>query len=333
MTALTGPVVGRAAEWLARLRSGGMSPAEHAALDQWLADDPAHGRAFAEAERMWRDLDALKAHPEMLRMREQATVDLRQARFRHLAAAAVAACLLIAICAGALVTYQNGLPWRQPAQTFATRIGQRSSIALADGSLVVLDTNSEVQVLPGGDERRLKLVRGRAFFKVAHRPNLPFIVRAGEHSVTALGTQFDVDLRPDAFRVALTEGRVRVRAEKPSGPPEPSVDMNAGYELVASGRSIRLNRIDERTATGWMTGRLVFDSATLGEIAGELNRYSHQPIIVDRSIAGMRMSGVFPSADPEAFLAAAEALGLARRNTTAASNVLLPPANNFPHRR
>jgi transmembrane sensor len=196
---------------------------------------------------------------------------------------------------------------------YATRVGQTMSVGLPDGSLAVLDTNSELRAWSPGKERRLELVRGRALFKVAKDPSRPFVVRAGDHSVTALGTRFDVDLRPASFKVVLVEGRVRVRSDRPAAGPATSVDMNAGYQLVAGEGGWNLSRTDTRSAEGWTSGRLVFDDAPLSAIAAELNRYTVQPIVVAPEVAGRRMSAVLPSSDPDAFIASAEALGLARR--------------------
>jgi len=302
------------AEWFARRRAAALPPEDEVAFQAWLDADPDNRAAFEAADALWSDLEGLRSDPRLMRLREEAKGVVGQRRARSLVGL-VAACAALVLGGAAL--WQAGryvLDAVAPKPTiYATRVGQTMSVSLPDGSLAVLDTSSELRAWSPGKERRLELVRGRALFKVAKDPTRPFIVRAGGHSVTALGTRFDVDLRPASFKVVLVEGRVRVRSDRPTVGPATSVDMNAGYQLVAGDGGWNLSRTDTRSAEGWTSGRLVFDDAPLSVIAAELNRYSVQPIVVAPEVAGRRMSAVLPSSDPDAFIASAEALGLARR--------------------
>ncbi|SFK56603.1 FecR domain-containing protein [Caulobacter sp. UNC279MFTsu5.1] len=307
----------RAAEvaaWFARRRAGTLTRDDQNAFQAWLDADPGNREAFEAASDLWDDFDGLRTDPRLMRLREEAKGALGRQRVRR-RIGAIAACAALVL--GGVAAWRGGrdllaIIAPQPT-TYATRVGQTMSVSLPDGSLAVLDTNSELRAWAPGKTRRLELARGRAFFKVAKDPARPFVVRAGEHSVTALGTQFDVDLRPAAFKVVLSEGRVRVKSERPVGGAASSVDMNAGYQLVARDGNWNLSRVDTRSAEGWMSGRLVFDDAPLAVIAAELSRYSTAPITVAPDVADRRMSAVLPTKDPEAFVASAEALGLARR--------------------
>ncbi|HWT50979.1 MAG TPA: FecR domain-containing protein, partial [Caulobacter sp.] len=224
------------AEWFARRRAGPLPPQDEVAFQHWLDADPDNRAAFEEAATLWSDFDDLRIDPRLMRLREEARSAVGRRRI-HQMVGTLAACVALAL--GGLAAWQggrylSGLAAPRPT-TYATRVGQTMSVSLPDGSLAVLDTNSELRAWTPGKTRRLELVRGRAFFKVAKDPAHPFVVRAGDHSVTALGTQFDVDLRPASFKVVLSEGRVRVRSDRPTGGAASAVDMNAGYQLVARG--------------------------------------------------------------------------------------------------
>ena len=302
------------AAWFARRRAGPLTPDDQIAFQAWLDADPSNREAFDAASDLWSDFDDLRIDPRLMRLREEARSAVGQRRARRMVGA-VAACLALVVSAAAVwqgVRYLSGVIAPQPT-TYATRVGQTMSVSLPDGSLAVLDTNSELRAWALGKTRRLELIRGRAFFKVAKDPAHPFVVRAGDHSVTALGTQFDIDLRPASFKVVLSQGRVRVKSDRPAMGAASAIDMNAGYQLVARGGDWNLSRADTQNAEGWVTGRLVFDDAPLGEIAAELGRYTVAPITVSPEVADRRMSAVLPAKDPEAFIASAEALGLARR--------------------
>jgi transmembrane sensor len=302
------------ADWFARRRAGSLSPEDEVTFQAWLNADPDNRTAFEDASDIWGGLDDLRGDPRLMSLREEARAAIGRRRTSRLVGM-VAACA--ALLVGGFALWQSGrylVGVISPQPTvYATRVGQTMSVGLPDGSLAVLDTNSELRAWPAGKERRLELVRGRAFFKVAKDAAHPFVVRAGDHSVTALGTRFDIDLRPASFKVVLTEGRVRVRSDRAAVGPANAVDMNAGYQLVARQGDWNLSLADTRGAEGWISGRLVFDDAPLSVIATELNRYSNEPIVVAPAIAGRRMSAVLPASDPDAFIASAEALGLAKR--------------------
>jgi len=302
------------AEWFERRRLGPLTPEDEVAFQAWLDANPDNRTAFQDASDIWSGLDDLRGDPRLMRLREEARTEVGRGRALRLVGK-VAACAALVVCGFAVWQggrHLAGVISPRPT-TYATRVGQTMSVGLPDGSLAILDTNSELRAWPAGKERRLELVRGRAFFKVAKDSAHPFVVRAGDHSVTALGTRFDIDLRPASFKVVLTEGRVRVRSDRAAVGPANAVDMNAGYQLVARQGDWNLSLVDTRGAEGWISGRLVFDDTPLSAIAAELNRYSNDPIMVAPEIAERRMSAVLPASDPEAFIASVEALGLAKR--------------------
>ena len=83
-------------------------------------------------------------------------------------------------------------------------------IALADGSIVELNRDSEVLPQFTRTERRVILLKGEAHFSVTKDPTRPFIVRAGHVDVRAVGTAFNVHLQSAAVEVLVTEGTVKL---------------------------------------------------------------------------------------------------------------------------
>ena len=92
---------------------------------------------------------------------------------------------------------------------YTTAVGEQRVIQLADGSNVSLDTDSRIRVRFAGAERRLELERGQALFDVAD-DGRPFVVVAGDTSITAVGTVFDVRRHSDGVKVTLVSGVVDV---------------------------------------------------------------------------------------------------------------------------
>lgn len=71
-------------------------------------------------------------------------------------------------------------------------VGEMPVVTLEDGSVVQLNAASAIAVEFTEKRRVIRLLRGEAFFQVAHGADRPFTVMAGTTSVTALGTAFDV---------------------------------------------------------------------------------------------------------------------------------------------
>ena len=187
-----------------------------------------------------------------------------------------------------------------------TGIGERRTITLADGSRLVLDTDTAVVVRIGQKKRHIELQRGRANFDVVHDPRRPFQVTAGRLAVTAIGTNFDVSQISGTPAVTLVHGRVAVDALDESAR-ENRAFMWPGQRLTMSesGRLTQPTRVDLTAVTGWQEGRLDFTDETVGEAIEEANRYSVQKIrLSDRAVSTKRMGGSFRTGDVNALAAA-----------------------------
>jgi transmembrane sensor len=308
-----------AADWFARKRSGAMTVDDARALEGWLAADPDHRAALESVELMWAASQAIRSEPAVLAIREEA-LKARRPTWRGAVGGAIAAGLVVLVLAGSTLT--PNAAWQGP-RTFTTSAGQTSTITLPDGSKVTLDADTILRAHETSRRRNLELVQGRAFFRVAKDPARPFVVAAGDKTVTAIGTAFDVSLRPDGVRVTLLEGKVKVDAPIPvpatSAAPRrmQSTEMTAGSQLVAPDNgSWRLAKVDAGEQVGWAAGQLVFAGKSLAQVANELNRRSDRKVIIaDPSVGRAVISGSFDTGDVEAFVQAVESYGLARVET------------------
>jgi transmembrane sensor len=306
-----------ASVWFARHRAAPLAEEERRAFEAWLAEDPEHAIAYAEAERAWAVADAVREDP---RIRARRVVLARGAPSRGLPGAAMAAGLAIAVLAGGGMLAVHFVGSKSLAtQAFHTAVGQRSTITLADGSVVTLNTDSVLRTRADGRRRLVYLDKGQAFFKVAKDRRHPFVVTAAGRTVTALGTAFDVRVEGRELKVVLVEGKVRVEGPPPAPPGnaqhsqrsatgQPAGDvqateMLAGSELVAPGNAEwRLVRADTVRETSWVHGQIIFDNEPLGAVVAELNRYSDQKMIIDDpALAARPISGAFKPGDVQGF--------------------------------
>lgn len=310
-----------AAGWYARHRSGPLTSGEAEAFTRWL-EIGENRIAFERLGALWGALDDVGGHPEITRLREAAYLG-DPGGYGHRALAAVLAVFAFVSLAGL------GWLWlehRAGQDNYQSAIGERSTVQLDDGSVVVLDTDSIVRVHLEKVQRTVRLVRGRAYFHVAKDPSRPFVVKAGAMTVTALGTQFDVDLRPRKTEIVLTEGAVRIEPKGLFDINEPVV-LSPGQGLIAaSGEDWKVKPVDGEVALAWLKGKLVFSPATIGVISEELNRYSDRKIIVDPRVADVSMSAVLEAKDRETFVRSVEAMGLARADIQSDGSIRLEPS-------
>jgi transmembrane sensor len=335
----------QAAGWYARKRAGDMSAQEIAALNAWLAADPAHLEAFERMDRTWTGAESARGDPRIMMMREAA---LKQGlrRPRVLAARALVASLAVAVIA---VTMLGLTPYlglngygSLAAQTLRTGVGQQATVTLSDGSVVTLNTDTRLRTRPAKGRRLVYLDRGQAFFRVAKDPLHPFIVTAAGRTVTAVGTAFDVRVDDRKFEVTVVEGKVRVQGAPPpvlrlpdigsrARPDKPlKEDLTAGVQLVASldAPTWSVAPTDTAREVSWLRGYVVFQKARFADVVAEMNRYSDKKLVVDDpALANAPISGAFKAGDVDSFVRAYEDYRVARVDSRSEDAVRL---STFP---
>ena len=315
-----------AAVWFGLKRSGEMTAAQGREFEVW-AQEPENRAAYDNLEHYWIIAAAVRNDPQVLAMRDEASLMRRPPRRRLWIGGALAASLAFAVVGGLSIRSPDSgaiapnlspvlaqFDFRQ-GQTFRTAVGQTTTILLPDGSTVTLDTDTVMRAKLSNEERRLELEKGRAFFRVAKDKNRPFIVLAAGRTITATGTAFDVRADPDNFEVTLVEGRVLVKnpVQHRIGRPAQVTEMTPGSQLVANAEQFTVAEADLSKKTSWLTGRLTFDNEPLSEVVAEMNRYSDKKIILaGPSVGAAPILGVFKAGDVDGFVRALEEYNLAR---------------------
>jgi transmembrane sensor len=149
------------------------------------------------------------------------------------------------------------------------------------------------------------LESGETYFVVAKDGARPFVVYVGATQVKALGTEFSVRRASEDLQVYVAVGRVALTTS-PEGASDDSVSLEAGMAaktvtseaLVSQATPTQLE-----DALSWRTGFVTFHDAELTDAVAEFNRYrSRKIVIVDPTIASLRIAGKFRSSNAEAFL-------------------------------
>jgi transmembrane sensor len=181
-------------------------------------------------------------------------------------------------------------------RTFATSVGERRQIVLNDGTKVLLGPTSRLVVAANaGDDRRLVMLDGIAYFSVVHDPARPFTVKAGAISIQDVGTAFAVESDDSAgTRVAVDSGSVAIGAadQKHSR----GAVLNARDRAIVDAQGVVAveRSVVSEDDLAWIHGRLVFRDAPLILVGAELYRwYGVRLQVADSSLANLHLTASF----------------------------------------
>jgi transmembrane sensor len=290
------PIEVRASQWLAARDAGSPTPAQAEEFNRWLDADIRHRVAYLRLEAQWRRAEKLR---DLKPLDGPVDPDLLAPRTPRRWPLALAASVLLVLAGGWL--YQSLWSWDR----FETPVGGLSRIVLEDGSVVDLNTDSDVRVRLREGHRQVRLVRGEGRFQVAHDARRPFTVEAAGTAVRAVGTQFTVRLHgSEQVDVLVAEGKVAVDSAHGQATPP----LSAGDAAVLRPDRVSVSRLEPQLVArrmAWTTGRLEFRGETLAEAVAEFNRYNHRQIrLASADLAGLRVGGNFAATDPESFAGA-----------------------------
>jgi transmembrane sensor len=296
----------RAGEWLvARNASDSWSEIDQQSLDQWLAESPGHLIAYWRLEAAWTRAQRLSA------VRGTAGAAPDHARGRNwfaLLRVPAAAAVAILVGLGAMAYLRGSISHTPVMQSFATGIGGHKILKLADGTKIELTTSTAVR-LAIGVKREIWLDRGEAFFEVAHDPAHPFILNVRGQRIVDIGTKFLVHRKDDGVDIMVADGEVRIESSAAHPQHEP-VLLKADEAAIVSADSVAVvkkspEEIENELA--WRRGVLIFDEATLREVAGEFNRYNTTKLVIaDEKTADLSVGGTFPASGVESFVRVAQ---------------------------
>jgi len=282
-----------AAVWFARLRDEQRGLELEALFRNWLDESEAHRHAFARMTQVWERAGEI----QMPARADVSTNRKERPRFSPWAATLAATLILFVVSA---VYY-----WRDKA--LVTAVGQQQVQVLRDGTRVVLNTDTRIEVKYDERVRRVRLIRGEAWFDVSKRPSWPFIVSVGDQEIRALGTSFIV--RHDDVQdlsVILVDGRISVApiAKNEAEQRQAPRILAPGERLVVSRHQApAMDRPELSRITAWERGQVEFDETPLKDATIEMNRYSTVHVTVpDDEIAQLRIGGVFRAGDSDEFV-------------------------------
>lgn len=318
----TAAIDAEAAAWVARFDAGEVSAKDQAAFQEWLNRTPLHRSAIAEYGNLWSEFDTLK---QLTGQGDAAPAPVAQETPLLMRARPwLAACAVVAIVGAGGVVFFQPKPQTQQTQIakleipsptglfYESAVGVQRRITLADGTSVILNTNSRLDVNFSANRRDVRLVRGEAYFDVVHDNTRPFTVYARDYVVRDIGTAFNVHLsKAGLVEVGVTQGSVEVK------PANAALGEVKGLGILEAGQNIVLGEKVERAETvssadmgrklAWRQGDLIYTGQPLKEVLADVSRYSDIKIeLADPALENLPVGGAFRTDQITAIFAALE---------------------------
>lgn len=307
----------QAGAWLARIDAG-LSAEEHEQFGAWLREDSLHPQVLMEMASLWDELSILSGLSDMFPLEQYGPPGRKKLRRRLLFGAAAAGVAALALPATPVFLEALRGPGEMGTRRrYETAVGEQSTVNLPDNSVIVINTDSLVEVRYGQDERQVQLLRGEALFTVAKDVERPFRVYAGERVVEAVGTAFSVQrTADDRLEVMVTEGKVNFRTNAAPATPArtrgvagPALSLEAGEYLRSPAPQAGVppekgamapEEMEVRLA--WSQGMLMFQGERLEQVLNEIHRYTTVRLVADAETLDLPVTALLPTGNIDLLL-------------------------------
>ncbi|BCM25658.1 FecR family protein [Methyloradius palustris] len=298
-----------AARWFFRIKNTEPDHPDRGQFEAWLMANPVHAQEYLAVSSVWEDFDSTAKIQSLADIMERKTNELRDERSKKLKQLANRAVHFMVVLGVSLFGYHFWQDWAaRPVFQVAniTPVGQMQEQVLADGSKLIINANTNIEVTYYRDRRTAKISQGEVIFDVAKDPSRPFVIDSGHARITVLGTHFVVNRLNGLVRVSVDHGSVRVEAQDSTGANilTPIVLHNGEVAEVKPGEMPQRVERNAADAFTFQNGTLVFDEASLEEISETLSRYRKIPIkSITTRHSDPHVTAVMKVRDTERFLA------------------------------
>ncbi|AYF49370.1 DUF4880 domain-containing protein [Pseudomonas fluorescens] len=285
-------ILGEAADWMVQLQSGSATDEDRRAIAQWQCRSAQHAQAWQRAEAILGDFNSVPgaiAGDTLKRIGRKKALGRRQAL----------GLLLLAGPASWLAWEHK--PWQAWTADQHTAIGEQRNLTLPDGTRLLINTASSLNIVFTDQVRRIELLQGEVLITTAKDPaptHRPFSVQTRHGSARALGTHFSVRVGEQSSRVAVIDGAVEMLPLHASR----GLILKAGEQSAFGSDSVAAVAPLEVGAVTWENGMLLAQQMRLADLLEELGRYRQGVLRCHASVAGLSVSGAFPLRDTDASL-------------------------------
>jgi transmembrane sensor len=211
--------------------------------------------------------------------------------------ASVAAAILVLVACVVVISNLKNRPYQVTADA-----GNRDAyeVLLPDGSAVTLRKGSTLKYEKQFAERKVVL-SGEGFFSVMHDEERPFMVEAGVGFIRVLGTKFNVKAMADKpVELYVEEGRVAFAPVARKFDAKIFSGGQAGQLAQTAQADIERTASPGQNITSWISGKLIFDHASLDHVLADLSRHFSVPMqVADSTLLTCELKADFDHATLE----------------------------------
>lgn len=286
MPANFSPAVSKAAaEWLTLRMDTGFSLQDAERLQHWRNADPEHERAWQHIEQMSANLQRLNGKAAVQTLSQLPPISRRTT---------LKAVAWLGLLTGSGLLASRTEQWQLQMADYSTGAGELKKIMLQDGTQVVLNTRSAIDVQLNNTQRIITLLNGEIMVTTGHQPGeqRPFTVATPHGNITPLGTQFNVRLTDTDTQINVLEGTIQITSQNGR-----QAIVHAAEQTTFTSTAIQSAIATSPQANAWQKGLLFANDMRLADLVQELQRYRPGFIHCDETIADLKISGAFPLQD------------------------------------
>lgn len=190
-----------------------------------------------------------------------------------------------------------------------TKRAHQARLTFSDGSKVVLNAASKIRFPEkfNSQQRRVYL-EGEAYFEVAHKSEVSFIVQTRDARVKVMGTKFNVKARSEEEQVeiAVAQGKVAVKSNSVAKQADNqevvlSKDQMSTVEVGQPPTVPKVVNIDNYLT--WLSGSFVFDQEPFSKVLNEWERrFDINFDVKDKELLSVTFTGEFRNESLEEML-------------------------------
>lgn len=285
----------QAVAWFIKLRGNDVTAADWAHFDRWVSQSESRRQAFNELCEMWGDPDLIKVleHGTEEKHRQPQRKENRLSRNLKIP-------LLMAACLALLFPfYKQCQIWLYA--DFVSALGERKTVHLEDGTTVMLNTDSAIDIEYENRLRKVVLLKGEAFFDVQPDVSRPFSVQAGHSYTKVLGTRFFVQREHGLDEVRVLSGRVEVSQLADS---KISAVIHDKDTLIVDDSGLgQAVQLASNLPVSWINGYLTFEEENLSDVIKQIYRYRHGFVFFENpDLRNLKINGRLSLTEPEDML-------------------------------
>lgn len=261
---------------IARSLNGNPSPEDYQELKLWMESSPENKNEYLALKDIW----------DASRWPKSATEDHLTAFYKKQYerakksrifwvrySTAVAAALLVGLLISVLVPFQEKKQSGQ-LQVFSVPLGSRSKVTLADGTMVSLNSGSELKYSSdfSAENREVQLT-GEGFFEVKSDPQHPFVVKTADFDVKVTGTRFNLCTYSENSYATTTLAEGSIEVSMPATSQNFKIKPGEKFELDRKTRKYTLGTADVESEIAWKDGEFIFRNIPFPELVKRLERW------------------------------------------------------------